>query len=344
MNRKYFISEHSFKEQVVHGTIGNVDAEAVLPQLGYQPIQFPGIFSFSFKTKLARLGYLLKILMTIPAGAIVVFQFPLYARMHMLLTRLLRWKKIHIVCLIADIEGQRNLDAALLQKEIKTLRLFKWFIVHNDRMAQWIRDTIPHAQTAALEFFDFLVPPFTAARSRSSQVVFAGNLEKSPFIYEAEKINANLQFNIYGPGAHKPLPATANIHYKGVFEARSLIHHLQGSFGLIWDGNSIEMLSGEYGEYLAYNSPHKLSLYILAGLPIIAPASSASAYLVKKYGIGITVNSLHEIENAINSITEENYQQMITNMKPLAQKISSGECLADALAVVNEKVRGSNIK
>ena len=55
------------------------------------------------------------------------------------------------------------------------------------------------------------------------------------------------------------------------------LQNSKGSFGLIWEGDSIEKPSGSLGRYIQYISHHKLSLYILAKLPIIVAASAATA-------------------------------------------------------------------
>ena len=44
---------------------------------------------------------------------------------------------------------------------------------------------------------------------------------------------------------------------------------MEGSFGLVWDGISVETCAGVYGEYLKVNNPHKTSLYLASGIPVI---------------------------------------------------------------------------
>lgn len=56
-----------------------------------------------------------------------------------------------------------------------------------------------------------------------------------------------------------------NVMYKGSFKPEQ-IDHIHGSWGLVWDGNSIEGCEGELGNYLKINAPHKISLYIAAEL------------------------------------------------------------------------------
>lgn len=337
---KYFIQEHLHRE-TFHGGIGNMDAERVLLANGYKAIVFPGTFNFSLQAKLQRLVYLLKICFTISAGDVVVFQFPLYARIHVFLLKLLRIRRARIVCFIADIEGLRVKDAHLLEKEKKLLSRFSLFISHNERMSQWIRSLVKEAVIAEIQFFDFLTTPARRSSQRSTQIAFAGNLQKSTFIQHLGQLQEkcpNTTFLIYGPDYPEHLPFPANAVFKGIFPPYETVNQLEGSFGLIWDGPSVSDCTGIYGEYLAFNSPHKLSLYILAGIPLIVPEMSASAVLVRQYEIGITIKQLGEIETAINAISNDDYQKMVVNTRSLATSISQGKRLEGALIELWEKL------
>lgn len=58
-------------------------------------------------------------------------------------------------------------------------------------------------------------------------------------------------------------------HTKESLAAEELPGALVQSFGLVWDGNSMDTCTGNYGSYLRINDPHKVSLYLSSGLPII---------------------------------------------------------------------------
>jgi hypothetical protein len=164
--------------------------------------------------------------------------------------------------------------------------------------------------------------------------VFAGNLAKSSFLeqlYLLKEKRQGLHFNLYGPGCTDAMKSQRNVTYKGTVNPYDLPAKIEGCFGLVWDGDCIDKPGGSLGDYMLYISHHKLSLYILSGLPLIVPETAASARIVKKYFIGITINSLHEIEDRINDVSAGQYQQMRKNMKPLAEKISKGNCLGNAL-------------
>ncbi|MEO8406048.1 MAG: hypothetical protein ABI480_15680 [Chitinophagaceae bacterium] len=337
---RYFIQQYS-QQYYEHGGIGYVDAERILLAEGYEPVFFPYDHDFSFKAKRARLAYLFRILFTLPKGSIVVFLFPVYARANRLLLSILGLKKIKGICFITDINGIKDGNASILKKEIRFFRHYKYFIVHNAKMQQWLDRVVPDNRSSSIEFFDFLANKLTVINKFSFDIVFAGNLEKSVFLEKLhllQQTNPTLHFNLYGPGKTPAMLNQKNVRWCGIENPYELPLKLKGGFGLLWDGDSIDKPGGSLGDYMQYISHHKLSLYIISRLPIIVSATAASAYLVEKYKIGFTVNSLYEIETKLKSISVPQYEQMQGNMSKLATKISQGGCLREALMVVEEKM------
>jgi hypothetical protein len=337
--KKYFIRQYSFTAYR-HGGVGYADAEAVLEKEGYLPIVFPCHEQFSVQAKLRRLFFLIKTLLSIRGPAIVVFIFPAYAGMTRLLLSLLRLRpQINIVCFIGDIDGIKDGNKQVLASEIKLLQRYNYFIAHNDAMVDWIRQHIQGAKAAALNFFDFLAKPFEGNRELTGEIVFAGNLEKSIFLQDLKRLQSpELQFLLYGPGCNDTVCAQQNVTWLGLEHPHQLPGKIRGSFGLVWDGDSIDEPRGSLGNYMRYISHHKLSLYILSGLPVIVPAMAGTAPLVTQYNIGITIKNLHEAEDEIKKITPEKYAQMKKNMQPLAQKISTGGCIKEALEKLMQEI------
>ncbi|MES1225620.1 MAG: hypothetical protein ABUT20_59625 [Bacteroidota bacterium] len=333
-NPLFFIRQYS-NDQFFHGGVGYADAEKILQNKNFNPIEFPCYLDFSFTAKFRRFYYLVKLLFSIPKGSCIVFLFPVFAKMNRLLIRLLgRRKDIRLICFLADIDGIKDGDEKLLAQEIRQFKRYDQFIVHNDSMAEWLQKQTPSASIVSISFFDFLVLPFDGNREKSYEIVFAGNLEKSEFLQNLSELNVQsplLHFNLYGPGLMDDFGLQANVDYRGIFKPSELPGKLKGSFGLVWDGDSIGEPAGSLGNYMRYISHHKLSLYIVSGLPLIVPEMAASAVLVRKFEIGFTITSLDEIQEKINDISSERYQQMRENMKPLADKISRGNCLGSAL-------------
>ena len=99
---------------------------------------------------------------------------------------------------------------------------------------------------------------------------------------------------------------------------------MNGRWGLIWDGISIESCDGNYGNYLRINNPHKMSLYMAAGLPVIVWTESALAEFVSKYNVGIIVNSLVDLSGKLASISEKQYMEMKNNALIQMKKVTKG--------------------
>ena len=78
---------------------------------------------------------------------------------------------------------------------------------------------------------------------------------------------------------------------KGVESPDRLPNVLEGDFGLVWDGESLEEGQEAAGRYLRYNCPHKFSLYMAAGMPVIVGKQSAMAEITERETLGITVEA-----------------------------------------------------
>ena len=329
------------QEEYLHGGVGFVDAEKILLSRGSSRSYFP-IITVSLKAKLARTFFLFKIFLAIKKNSVVFFLYPVYARMNMILLKWLNKKNVRIVCYIADVDGIKDGDEMLLKKEINFFKRFKYFIVHNTRMREWLYKNVSgDCNAAVIRFFDFPAESFRGERHLSSDIVFAGNLAKSLFLEKLQllsKREPSLQFHLYGQGPTNTMLSQGNIIYHGVDDPYSLSAKLKGSFGLIWEGDSIEKPSGSLGRYIQYISHHKLSLYILAKLPIIVAASAATAPLIEEFKIGFRIDSLYDIEDKIRAISERDYLEMQMNMEPLAKKIGKGDFFNSAIDELMELV------
>jgi hypothetical protein len=208
-------------------------------------------------------------------------------------------------------------------------------IVHNRRMADWFqRNGVSPTRLIPLEIFDYLAPGFVrrtdATECRS--VCIAGNLDSAKAGYLARLGDvADVQWELYGPN-YRPISRSDRIRYHGTIAPERLPERLEGGFGLVWDGDSVESCSGGMGEYLRVNSPHKLSLYLSAGLPVIVWEESAAADFVRNNGVGFAVRSLHDIGPRLDALSDENYERFKRNACAISGKLRSGHFTKTALA------------
>lgn len=331
-------------EQAVHmnhaGNKARADVDMIFSEIldksnvGYSAKKFHNIFEkilyvLSNQKMLKKLFFI--------KGKKLLLQYPLFFRnwlFEIILKRIV--SNNDVVFLIHDLDCLRN---ATIEKdeEIKILNHGKACIVHNKNMTLFLRNNNLNIPLIELECFDYIRPNNEhIARVLKNEIAFAGNLNKSQFL---RKINLlNNKFYLYGP-SEESFAEINNAEYKGSFSPEVIPQKLEGSFGLIWDGESIETCSGVYGEYMKYNNPHKLSLYIAACLPAIVWSKAAIGDFVRKEQIGFCIDRLQDIDERIKNMTKKEYEKYIYNITQLSKKVISGYYTTTALNKAVEKLK-----
>lgn len=226
------------------------------------------------------------------------------------------------VLLVHDISGFRNQDPVLEKKEQSVFSHFNTIIVHNQAMKELLLERgIPEKKLYVLEIFDYLaasLPDNSGPSDTPVRIVYAGNLRKSPFIYQLDSSRMNYHLALYGLGLDHDL--TDHISYEGSFDPDDL-SMLKGNAGLIWDGAADDSDQNEpLKNYTRYNSPHKLSCYIAAGLPVIVWRQAAVAPFVAQNDIGYLIDTLDDI----NTLDFSLLPQKRKNVLHLGEKVRSG--------------------
>ena len=248
-----------------------------------------------------------------------------------------RRKRAELCILLHDINSFRFTDNAersrKLKEEAALLGKAQHVIAHNTRMIKLFRKFGCKARLHNLEMFDYLYegPEAEVSYSVIPRVIIAGNLLYSKCGYIYDLPDNGVDFALYGVNFEEDRLKNSNVVYEGAFPPDDLIPHLKGTYGLVWDGPSPETCAGNFGTYLKYNDPHKFSLYIASGIPVIVWEKSALASVVKERGIGLVISSLSEIAEKAALVTEQDYQQMRDNVRQMRQKITAGGQLTDVV-------------
>ena len=241
-------------------------------------------------------------------------------------------KGYELSVLIHDLNGLRNADNSLLRKELKMMRDCK-IIYHNKSMKDECEKILKSKSYQVLGIFDYLYSGGICKREYSQipTIMIAGCLakEKCGYIYYLSEIEG-VKFALFGAGYTEK--STDKVIYRGKFTPEELIANLDGQFGLVWDGNSIDTCDGATGNYLRYNCPHKFSLYLAAGVPVIVWSESALAEYVEENNVGVCVNSLKELPDILNKISEQEYSQMCRNVLEIRKRIIAGDNLKEILS------------
>ena len=255
---------------------------------------------------------------------VIIIQYPHYNYSSLLKEKLYTiLSNNKTILLIHDVDSIRfNGD---IRQEIDILNKAFVVILHSQNMADYLKERGLTTYTVNVNIFDYLLGSLPSQENYhlGKEIVFAGNLGKSKFLTElAEDKALGLSLNLYGPNLDTNLKN--KVHWLGSYSPEEIPFKLQGSFGLVWDGNSIHGCTGLIGDYLKVNYPHKLSLYIAAGIPVITWKRAAIAKIVEDFNIGFTVNSLSEISTNIDSLHKDDYQIYLQNIASLQKKIISG--------------------
>lgn len=274
---------------------------------------------------------------TIPEHSILLLQYPFCQKQDIrnsMLLRLKTEKKVRIIVFVHDVEVLRKifLDKSAEEDFNFILRLADIFIVHNMKMLTYFTELgISSNRLIPLHVFDYLLKSQKKTVVFEKSITIAGNLQitKSPYIEQLSRL-APLKVHLYGPN-YEGKNAADNINYHGSYSSDEIPQILDRGFGLVWDGDSLEGCFGDTGEYLRYNNPHKLSLYLAAGIPVIIWKDAAESFFVKENNLGIIVNSLYEIPSILAEMNEETYKEYLCHVNIISERIIHGYYTKKAL-------------
>lgn len=275
-----------------------------------------------------------------PDNSLIVFPHPVYTETNYIniLKKIKNKKNLTYVFLIHDLEILRGLFPKDKKKfelwDNTMLEIADYIISHNQKMTDYLVSRgIDKERIFNLEVFDYLYSKENHV-SYDKSVLIAGNLDskKSPYINSLKDIK-DVKFQLYGVNCNKEC-LSDSVEYNGAFPPDEVPAQLTKGFGLVWDGSSIDKCTGNTGNYLRYNNPHKLSLYLASGIPVIVWKQSAEADFVEKYNVGFAVESLSELGNIMNNMTEEKYNRIVKNVKDISLKVRNGYFLSKALICI----------
>ncbi len=338
----YFISEFNDKGNNA-GSKARNDLEQIFVLNKWRKINDKPIVTSTSKRHLAYFiksfidAMLLYYKLSYIRGSIIFCQYPVL-KGSIIYNALRKISKTNKLCFIVhDINALRAPEEqrkSLLEDEISILNEATAVIVHNDRMKNvLIENGLMVKNIVELRLFDYLANnKKMPIRNMSRTVVYAGNLKKSSFInklYDCKELE--FQINLYGSNFDCDNKHNSKINYVGSFPPDEVVGKLDGSFGLVWDGPSLNTCEGLMGDYMRYNNPHKLSLYIAAGLPVIVWSQAAISKFVMEHNIGFTVDNILGISEKLDNINQAIYAEYLENINLLREKVINGYYTREAL-------------
>ena len=350
---KYYLKDsflHNAHEKNA-GSKARNDVETILISEGYEGLELKVENWYKmnfFKAQQHKYRATKSVFDQLGAGDELLIQFPIIHHTFFIsqLIKQAQKRGVKFYLLIHDIETLRHAAGSEVKfrhkvrnyfQEKKALMSVDGIIVHNDIMKKVLADQgVPAGKMVSLEIFDYLIPNFDekTAPQKDQPIIVAGNLNptKSGYLYNLPERPA---YNLYGVG-YDESRALKNIAYFGSFMPDDLPVALEGSFGLVWDGDSSETCQGSYGNYLRFNNSHKASLYLASGFPVVVWKESALAHFILEKSCGIAVASLHDLEAVLENLTEKEYADLSENAKRIGKDLREGYYLRSALKKLND--------
>ncbi len=321
-----------------------IDCANILEKLGYQNFTITANSEKEGPLKFYSKAFIsiCKMLLKVKKGSLVAVQYPMLNNVFKYFVTISKLKSIKFFCIIHDVESLRlgGNDKTLVKKEIENLNFYDALIVHNDKMLDWLKQQGIRRKMITLQMFDYLTTTgnLTAEPTEAGykSVAFAGNLSKSKFVYCLDKISS-WNFNLYGPNykEHSAVECE-NVSWKGSFAPDDIVNNINGRFGLVWDGDYIDKDDGVWSNYLRYNNPHKVSLYLAAGIPIIAPKSSAISTFIEQQKVGLLIDNLYDLFEI--NLSVEQYKVLKQNCLRIKEKVISGYFCTTAVELVEQEL------
>ena len=350
---KYYLKDsflHNEHEKNA-GSKARNDVETILISEGYEGLELKVENWYKmnfFKAQQHKYRATKSVFDQLGAGDELVIQFPIIHHTFFIskLIKQAQKRGAKFYLLIHDVETLRHAAGSEVKfrhkvrnyfQEKKALMSVDGIIVHNDIMKKvLVSQGVPADKMVSLEIFDYLIPNFEekTAPQKDQPIIVAGNLNptKSGYLYNLPEQPA---YNLYGVG-YDESRALKNTSYFGSFMPDNLPTALEGSFGLVWDGDSSETCQGSYGNYLRFNNSHKASLYLASGFPVVVWKESALAHFILEKSCGIAVASLHDLEAALENLTEKEYADLSENARRIGKDLREGYYLRSALKKLND--------
>lgn len=325
--KKAYISRN-YKSITSAGGKAKTDIESVISKAGFQNVAFRQTQYTKKHIDFPRnLFGIIKSTFTIPRNGILFLQYPM-KKYFSFVCAIAHLKNTKTVTVIHDLGTfrRKKLNAA---KEIKRLNGADYIIAQNETMLNWLKDHGYKKGLGVLGIFDYLSESTNTSHQKSSSpryiVNYAGGLtrRKNAFLYEISPYINTFTFRLYGSGFTGTIE-NPNFIYKGFARSDDFISTMEGDFGLVWDGDSLDTCSGNFGIYLKYNTPHKISFYIRAHLPVIIWKEAAMAPFIEKEKVGFSIASLKELDDKLHNFSIDDYNEMKKNTIALSKKLQEG--------------------
>lgn len=313
--------------EVITVSKAKTDVDSVFKALGYTNLTPMRKSVNPVSRFLIKLIGVVRILTNLKKGDILFLQYPM-KKFYYISCSLAHFKGAKVATIIHDLDAFRRCKITA-EREKHLMSKTDFLIAHNETMKKYLIEQDFKGYIHSLQIFDFLssaqlkeyATPHTPWR-----IVYTSNLRRwrNAFIYALPDIMTNWELNLYGPGYEDADKAIEHVTYHGKLDEDRLMSEIEADFGLVWDGDSFDECSGDWGSYLKINNPHKTSLYLRAGIPVIIWSQAAIAEFVLGNNLGIAVDSLRDISTVLDKLSPDEYAVLKNNAVKMSRLIADG--------------------
>ncbi len=335
MKKCLFISRN-YKHPKCGGGRARTDIEMVMESLGYENIGLSRTTSGNGVVHgLRNTAGVLKAMAMLGRGDVVVLQYQM--KMFAAVCRAARRKGVRVICLIHDLDSFRD-KTLTPDEEIPLLDMADVLLTHNHAMRRWLTEHGCKTRMIDYEIMDYLHgesgPAHPARTEGDYSLFFVGNLSTSlnDYLYQLAAIMPERQIYLYGGEEDRAKAALyPNLHLMGMTDDTEIIARHRGDFGLSWYGLSLDDGVGKVGEYMAYNNPHKVGLYLRCNAPVVVWSKAGRAEFLEREGVCLAVDSLRDLDAALSALTPDEYERMLGNVARINARLKEGHYLKKAL-------------
>ncbi|MCM1232513.1 MAG: glycosyltransferase [Butyrivibrio sp.] len=270
------------------------------------------------------------------AGDIVVCQFHTWngLRFERALVEHIRAYRGRVVIFIHSLEALMIRGSRfMLQETIELYNRAEALIVPSQEMKKFLLDSGIRAGMKFIvqEMWDYTTEiRFPGTPGFKKEIHCTGGAD-SPFVNDWDY---DVPLKLYTSAAAQG----KNVHSMGALNQDKLLYALsEGGFGLEWYHDD------QAYEYMKYGNSVSLSRYLAAGIPVIVPAGISCQKLIEENGLGLVVSSLDEAVQAVEAMSEAEYQEYVRHVAQFAPALRNGyytrKCLTDSvLALFREDI------
>ena len=336
MKFKYYI-------EVGTGNKAKQDIDDICRQEGFCNLTSHNFGSGGVGRFLTKVVSVSSILWRLKRDDVLFLQYPMkkFYYMACLLTHLRGGK---VVTVIHDLGAFRR-HKLTAQHENSRLSKTDFLIVHNPTMRDYLIEHGYKGGIHCLQIFDYLslspVRTLDADKvvlpsmvNRPWNIVYGGHLGRwrNAFLYKLASVMDGWEMDLYGKGFDADANDCPQLRYHGFMAGNDFIAQVQADFGLVWDGDSTEECTGDWGEYLRINDPHKTSFYLRAGIPVIVWSQAAMAPFIEESRVGIAVKGLSHLKERLDQLTVDDYRLIRSNAQTMGRQLAEGYYIKQGLA------------